>query len=409
MIASLWAALDLFRTQKLRFLLTVSGIVVGVGSLCVLASLLEVGQSVLRKTSAEATGDDVVTIQNDWQELNNNPDARWLEHGDQEALEGSVLLPDNLTVTANYGLQDRKAQFGDEEFSPFTVGIEPATFEVYHLAVAKGRAFSASEYADVRRVAIAGSKVLDGALKPGDTVRVEGSPFVLVGILEEKPEMGPGGAFSWNNRLLFPARVYQLEFDPSRRPTNIVVKVAPPPGFDGMLQDYVLGTRSLMETVLMRDRDTKSFRFEGVSDDNSTEAIIFTTIEALLYLTTVFSMIVGGINIMNIMLVTVAERTREIGVRRALGAAQTDILRQFLAETVMVTLIGAILGVVGAVSLLAVGSWALTKWVTEWPFHLEPWSLVLSIVFSSAIGLVFGIYPAWRASRLDPVEALRFE
>src|SRR5687768_3706442 len=106
MWASLKAAIDLFRTQKLRFMLTVSGIVVGVGSLCLLASLLEVGQSVLRKTSAEATGDDIVTIQNDWAELNNNPDATWLGRKDKEALEATVLLPqEGMTITANFGLE----------------------------------------------------------------------------------------------------------------------------------------------------------------------------------------------------------------------------------------------------------------------------------------------------------------
>ena len=105
----------------------------------------------------------------------------------------------------------------------------------------------------------------------------------------------------------------------------------------------------------------------------------------------------------------VAERTREIGLRRAMGASQRDIVRQFLSETVAVTLTGAVLGLVTALVLLEVASLAFTTWVTPWPFRVVPWSLLAGVGSSMVVGLVFGIYPAWRASRLDPVEALRCE
>lgn len=401
------SALALFRAQKIRFLLTVSGIVVGVFSLLVMASLLSVGQEVLRRVGAEATGDDLVTIENDWGVVFNNPDARGLDRADLDDVRGSTLLPSGRTVTATYGLTDRKGVFEGEDFTPLTIGVGPEAFDVYHLEIGAGRTFNSDEYADRRRVVVVGAKVLEGALDPGDTIRVEGAPFVVVGVLEEKPEMGPGGHWSWNNRVLFPAGTYAIAFDPTGRPTNIVMRVEPPVGYDGLLKDYVLGVRDLTRVVLMNDRTVESFRFSGVEDASSTEAIIFTTIEALLYLTTVFSMIVGGINIMNIMLVTVTERTREIGLRRACGATRGDILRQFLAETVIVALIGAAMGVAAAVVVIGLGAAAMTAWVTPWPFRVEPWSLVASVGFSSAIGLVFGTYPAWRASRLDPVEALR--
>lgn len=407
----MWAALrssfELFRSQKVRFLLTVSGIVVGVGSLVIMASLLVVGQEILRQSSAQATGDDVVTISNDWEVAMNHPDARNLEHTDQEAIAGSTLLPAGTSVTGTYGMESRTALFDGESYTPFTIGIGPDTLAIYQLSVARGRNFAEVDYDEARRVVLLGAEALDGKPAPGDTVRVDGRPYTVIGVLAKKAEMGPGGPWSWNRRILFPERTYQVNFDASRRPTNIVVKVAPPVGFTGLLKDYVLATRTIFDAILMRDRTIKSYQFEGVSDDSGTEALILKTIRALLYLTTFFSMIVGGINIMNIMLVTVVERTREIGLRRAVGASRRDILTQFLAEALAVTLVGATVGLVGALVLLALVTTLLTELVTPWPFQVEWWSVWLALGSSTVIGLLFGVFPAWRASKLDPVEALR--
>jgi putative ABC transport system permease protein len=407
--AHLRTALDLFRTQKVRFLLTVSGIVVGVASLVLMASLLEIGGRTLARASGQATGDDVITVSDDWDAISNNPDAKRIDSDDRRALAESKLLPGGTTVTATYGMDVHQATHEGNRFDAFTIGLGPEAFGVYQIEIARGRPFVASEYEGARRVAIVGSKVRDGAVSPGDTIRVEGSPYTVVGVMDEKPEMGPGGLWSWNNRILLPARTYTLSFDPSERPSDIVVKVTPPDSYEGMLKDYVLGVRDVVSIVLMRGRTTQSFALGGVEDSSGTEALVLATIRALLYLTTVFSMLVGAINIMNIMLVTVTERTREIGVRRALGATRSDIVGQFLAETVAVTMVGALVGLVLAFGLLGLATLALDHWVGSWPFHVEAWSVAAAIVLSSVIGVGFGLYPAWIASRLDPVEALRFE
>ncbi len=408
MITHLLSALDLFRAQKLRFLLTVSGIVVGVGSLVLLASLLSTGGKVLEAQSFEAAGDDVVTVQNDWDALQNDPNAHRLRATDKEALDRSALL-ENETISANYGMRRGvKALYNGKDFEPFLLGASPAIFDVNRLVIAKGRGFSTDEFASARRVLIVGGDVQDGKVAPGDTIRIGGAPYTVVGVLEPKAEMGPGGSWSWNQRLIVPDRTFNLDFNPSKRPQSVVVRVKPGAGYEGAVKDYALAVRGVIDAILLREHDgSRSWEFEGVRDDSSTEEIVVLVIKLLIYMTTVFSMVVGGINIMNIMLVTVAERTREIGLRRALGATRADIMRQFVAETVAVTWIGTAIGVVGAVALIAAAAAALTHWLVAWPFEVAPWAVGLGVGLATVIGTLSGLYPAWRASRLDPVEALR--
>ncbi len=405
---ALRAAFAMFRAQKLRFMLTVSGVVVGVASLVLLASLLEVGEAQLVAASTSAIGADVVSVSNDWERRQEHPGQRRLDRSDMKTLGDSLLL-DDITFTANYGMRDAKVQRGTDDDSMFIIGVTETTLDVYNLRVADGRPFHSSEYTGTDRVALVGAHAFrehDG-LAVGDTLKVEGVPFRVVGKLVEKPDMGPGGHWGWNNRIIIPARTFNLEFNNDRRPSTIDGRVAPP-GI-GTLASRLDSARMSMGFLLMQRREFQVFKFEGGEGGRKTEVIIVQVIEALILLTTVFSMIVGGINIMNIMLVTVTERTSEIGVRRALGATQGDIRRQFLAESIAVTGIGAAMGTLLAVGGVWLASHALTVFLTPWPFHLARWSLVAGIVLSVGIGLIFGLLPAARAARLDPVEALRSE
>lgn len=402
------SALHLAWTNKLRFLLTVSGIVVGVASLVLIASLLGVATTVLEAASAEAKGENVLVVQNDYHEIYQNPDARPLDRGDVRALERTVML-EGATVSANTSMRRVPARFADEDFTVLGLGVSEQTFEVHHLPLAAGRPFAPDDYASTRHVVILGAEVDDGKPKVGDTIKLDGRSMLVVGILEKKAEMGPGGDWGWNHRALVPQRTWTMSFQGNKDPQDIAVRVATPPDFVGEVSGLIGQARSVVELVLMRNRDVRSFRFEGADREDDMGETIGLVIELLLYLTTLFSMIVGGINIMNIMLVTVTERTTEIGVRRALGATRGEILWQFLAETTFIALLGALLGLVCALGLLGLATAALTHWVTEWPFRVEPWSVVVGMVFSTGVGLVFGMYPAMRASRLDPVQALRSE
>jgi putative ABC transport system permease protein len=402
----LGSALWLARSQKVRFLLTTSGVVVGVASLVTIASLLHVAESVLESASSEAKGDDLVVVENDWQELWSNPAARSLDRHDVDDLANTPMLH-GADVTALGKMQDLKAQRGTREFTVKGMAAPPSVWTTYDLPLAAGRVFTADDDAEARDVVVVGAEVDEGTLAVGDELRVSGKTVIVVGLLAHKPQMGPGGPWDWNHRVLFPERTFRISFQPGDELASIAVRRPAPPDFAGELTSFQQQTRALVDVILSRNRDVRSFRFEGGEEEDATGELIGTIVELLLYLTTAFSMVVGGINIMNIMLVTVTERTREIGIRRALGASQSEILRQFLAETVFLTLLGAVMGLALAVLALGAATAAIDHWLVAWPFHVSPWAVVTGVVFSTLVGLSFGMYPAWRASRLDPVDALR--
>jgi putative ABC transport system permease protein len=162
-------------------------------------------------------------------------------------------------------------------------------------------------------------------------------------------------------------------------------------------------------SLLRRHYGVQNFKVDRESEDAAQFDTIVAIIKILLLGTGLLSLFVGGINIMNIMLVTVTERTREIGVRRAIGANPTSIMMQFLIESAVIALVGGIIGVLGGLGFAWATATILTKLLGSWNLHVEMWSIALGLGLSVSTGVIFGIFPAWRAAKLDPVEALRYE
>ena len=286
-------------------------------------------------------------------------------------------------------------------------GVTPDYLTARDLSIAQGRMFDDREARQGRKVLVVGQTVarqLWGDADPvGKRVRVRNVPFDVIGELASKGQSGFGQ--DQDDVVLAPlpavrSRVVgrRLRADSVQ---NIYVKAASEDGIDRVQEDV---TNVLRDQHRIRAGEDDDFQTQNMASILAASQAALSTFTTLLAAVAAVSLVVGGVGIMNIMLVAVTERTREIGLRMAVGARRFDILSQFSLEAITLSfaggLIGLALGVLGAIAVARLGSW---------PAAVPPWAGPLALVFSVIVGLVFGAYPSWRAARLDPIEALRRE
>jgi putative ABC transport system permease protein len=316
--------------------------------------------------------------------------------------DAAIIAPEVRTVTS--------AAVGAETTQPFVSGVQADYAQARSWNLTEGRFISDSDLQAKARVAVIGQSVVrdlfpDGRAPLDQTIRINRLPYKVIGLLEAKG----GGLFGdVDNQIFVPLSVAHIDFFPIRnRAGELVVS------FLYVLPAEGASREALTDEIknVLRDRHNISYRDE---DDFSvySQADFLAAFGAIIGAVTVFlsaiagiSLVVGGIGIMNIMLVTVTERTREIGLRKAIGAKRRDILFQFLIEAMTLSLLGGLIGVVvGTSSALAIG-----RLVQNFTPTVAAGSILLATGFSLAVGLFFGLYPALRASRLNPIEALRYE
>ncbi|RME06138.1 MAG: FtsX-like permease family protein, partial [Deltaproteobacteria bacterium] len=299
---------------------------------------------------------------------------------------------------------------GERKFAT-VLGITPESWAFYRFEVERGRPFLPREFEGGERVCIVGARIEREMLhRPRmlekQRIEIDGIPCQVVGVLADESFAGtPKGVWSWKDTILLPDRTFGLFFQERERFDTLYVQI---PG-GGALERQIATARRLLEALLTRIHyGVPNFAVKG-EETNATQRLIYLTIHLLIYATAGISLIVGGINIMNIMLFSVTRRTREIGIRRALGASREEIRRQFAAEAAIIGGIGGLLGIAGAIGFIALATAILRFFFPEWPLTIPLWSAIVGFSASMATGLFFGWMPAKRAAELDPIEALRFE
>jgi putative ABC transport system permease protein len=403
----LWDTLRLafgtFVSNPLRSFLTLLGIVIGATTVVAMMGIIQGLRNQVNESLSEL-GPDCFQVQRlpfggplSPAELARRPR---LNEGDLEAIRGQPSVLTAAAEDSTGGLKVATAQRESRANVQIWSGT-PEYFQTNSVALAAGRAFTDTEYLDGRRVVVIGPDLADTLFPTGDVVgqhvRILGRSFLVVGALKRKGGfLGGGGQ---DNQVMMPLSVFRQLFGVRDFRVSVQARSAE---LVPRAQDEV--------TLLMRRRHGlkphEEDDFFVFSNASATEMFnnISNVISVASFGVCLLSLLVGGIGILNIMLVAVTERTREIGIRKALGAKKRRILAQFATEAVVLSLSGGVMGV-----LLGVGLAHLARWVMGLPTEVPGWAVGLSLAMSCGVGLGFGIYPAARAAKLDPVEAMRSE
>ncbi|MCS6845473.1 MAG: ABC transporter permease [Caldilineales bacterium] len=418
LIESVRVALRGLSANKLRTVLTMLGIIIGVAAVITLLSVGQGVQNLITEQLQSAGSNLLIVLPVNIAENAGGPPRGDLRRtfepsltlGDLEAIRDPLRLPDVVAAAPEVsGLNS--VNHGRNTVTIQVSGVTPEYETVRNFRVAEGSFITDQDVATRARVAVLGTQAVERLFEPdeypiGRTIRIERIPFQVIGIMEEKG----GTAFGSEDEVIFvPLSTAQERLQPRLRNARgepllsvIYVQVASEERLDS-------AKRAIEE--LLRERHNIQFRddddFTVINQKDIIDIFGRITGVVTLFLGAIaaISLLVGGIGIMNIMLVSVTERTREIGIRKAVGARRRDILAQFLIEAVVLSMIGGFLGI----ALGWAGAVAISRLQDDLRAVVSLDSILLATGFSAAVGLFFGIYPATRAASLNPIEALRYE
>ncbi len=397
-------SLNTLFVNKMRTGLATLGIIIGIGSVITLISLGQASQQAVQN-QIQSLGTNLLTISPGSARsgfLQGAGSTKALTYEDAKAISTSPTVTTIKNVSPEY--QSRtQASAGRNNTNTQVIGVVAAYTEIRKLNLQSGTFISQRDVDSQGRVAVLGPQVVtdlfgEGANPVGQSLRIKGAAFRIIGVAEAK---GGSGFQNQDDRIYVPLTTAQEILFGSTNLTSIAVEAK---SEDVMIQAQDQVGYLLLARHKLTDPTQADFSIISQSDLLGTISQVTGTFTSLLAGIAAISLLVGGIGIMNIMLVTVTERTREIGLKKALGAKKRMIINQFLTESVILTGVGGAIG-------LAIGftaSYLISK-ALSMPFVISPSSVFLALGVSGGIGIIFGWYPARRAASLNPIDALRYE
>lgn len=396
----------LFR-NKMRSFLTALGVIIGVGAVVAMTSIASGAQARIEQTF-EQMGSNMLVVRSGVSRqggvrggAGSQPTLTWDDLKSIQEEAPSVLMAAPLLS------QRAQVMAEGENWNTTIQGTTPEYFNIANWRTAQGSFFSGEDVRRANRVAILGQTAVENLFGTysdpiGSMIRIEHVPFEVIGVAASKGQAGFGG--DQDDVIFIPSQTMRMRIQ-------------------GGMQQYIQGSifvsaRSRESTAsaeaeiteLLRERHKirpgmpDDFFVRNMSDIAEARQEGARTMSMLLAGIALVSLVVGGIGIMNIMLVSVTERTREIGLRMAVGARPGTILAQFLTESVVLSLVGGLIGVLAG---LGTAYWLVNRF--DWPMMIQSHMILLAVTFSGFVGITFGLYPAYKASRLDPIQALRYE
>lgn len=386
--------------NKLRSFLTMLGIIIGVGAII---AMISIGEGAKRQVteSIQRRGANLLRVRPGAARIGHvrTGSVETLTRKDAQAIKEEIPHTRLVTLTVrNMG----QVKYANKNATTRVIGTTPEFTEVNNFPVASGHFFDKKDVKLMRKVVALGTTVkqelFGEGVAIGKYIKINGVNFIVTGVMESK------GQTSWrdpDDQVFIPVTTSQKRLFRQDFIDNIYIQVE-------SVEDIQEVKESIERLLRIRHRipeDVESdFNIRDYTEYITALQEVGQTFTSLLGGIAAVSLLVGGIGVMNIMLVSVTERTREIGIRMAVGARRKDILRQFLIEALVITLLGGIIGI-GLGVLIAYG----VSYFGDWNTVITPLSVLLAFLFSVLVGIVFGLYPARKASFMDPIEALRYE
>ena len=403
MLSEAWHAMS---ANRLRTFLTMLGMVIGVGAVVLMMAIGEGAQQSIKR-SIDSMGSNLFVILSGSSSNSGSRSASGssstLNMNDATAI-GDL---DDISAFAPISVGNAQIIYGGNNSNSAIVGTTPSYFSIRRWDVESGELFSDADIRSASRVALVGKTVVENLFGDevdpvGKTIRIKKSPFIIVGVLEAKGQSFDGR--DQDDTVIVPITTAQRKLFGNQIPGSVrmIMAQAKSEKYMGVAEDAI--NDLVRQRHNIRENAESDFSIRNLTAMAKTASETAKTMSMLLGAIASISLLVGGIGIMNIMLVSVTERTREIGIRMAIGAREKDILLQFLLEACVISIVGCVIGVG-----LGLGGAILVKKMVGAEIFISMQSIVLAFSVAASVGVFFGYYPASKAAKLHPIEALRYQ